>query len=170
MRKLLGVTLLLAVGAALAEETGIEKVDCTQMKTYKQRTECLAKQGKTEVDLAKEHGGNDNSPRLLEEVEKLQADRKAEEELTKKRLAKVKDLFSPWDGSSPTIVRATKKVMNDPKSFEHVETNYIVQKDGEVKITMRFRGKNAFGGLVMQTVVGTIDIDTGKLIKFGVQK
>lgn len=170
MRKLLGAALLFIVSAALAENIAIENADCTKMKTYKLRTECLSKQGKTEVDLAKEHGGDDNSPRLLEEVEKLQADRKAEEELTKKRLAKVKDLFSPWDGSSPAMVRATKKVMNDPKSFEHVETNYIVQKDGGVKITMRFRGKNAFGGLVMQTVVGIIDIDTGELTNFGLQR
>lgn len=166
MRKLLGVALLFIVSAALAENIAIENADCTKMKTYKLRTECLSKQGKTEVDLAKEHGGDDNSPRLLEEVEKLQADRKAGEELTKKRAEKVKDLFSPWDGSSFALVQATKNAMNDPKSFEHVETTHVVRNDGKIEVFMRFRGKNAFGGVVLQTVVGVINIDTGELEKF----
>lgn len=66
MRKLLGSALLLIVGAALAEIVTLENADCTKMKTYKLRTECLAAQGKTEAQLAKEHGVQDKSPRLLD--------------------------------------------------------------------------------------------------------
>lgn len=68
MRKLLGSALLLIVGAALAENIALENADCTKMKTYKLRTECLAAQGKTEAQSAREHGVLDNSPRLLDSV------------------------------------------------------------------------------------------------------
>lgn len=167
MNKWLYTVLLLVAGSAAAETAGLGNADCTKMKTYKLRTECLAKQGKTEDELAREHsGGSDNSPRLLDEVEKIQADRKAEEKLAKQRAEKVKDLFSPWDGSSFALVQATKNAMNDPKSFEHVETTHVVRNDGKIEVFMRFRGKNAFGGVVLQTVVGVINIDTGELEKF----
>ena len=167
MKKIIPFIFLLAASSTFAEGSKVENADCTKMKTYKLRTECLAKQGKTEDELAREHGGgSDNSPRLLDEVEKIQADRKAEEKLAKQRAEKVKDLFSPWDGSSFALVRATKNAMNDPKSFEHVETTHVVRNDGKIEVFMRFRGKNAFGGVVLQTVVGVINIDTGELEKF----
>lgn len=79
----------------------------------------------------------------------------------KDRLAKagpaVKCL-SAWDGSHPGMVRATKDMMNDPKSFEHVETRYI-DRGEEIDLVMTFTGKNAFGGTIKQIVSGTIDKD-----------
>ena len=65
MNKWLYTVLLLVAGSA-AETAGLENADCTKMKTYKLRTECLAAQGKTEAQLAKEHGVQDKSPRLLD--------------------------------------------------------------------------------------------------------
>ncbi len=48
--------------------------------------------------------------------------------------------------------------MNDPNSFEHVSTRY--SRDGDViSIETQFRGKNAFGAMVMQTVNATVDLD-----------
>ena len=66
MNKWLYTVLLLVAGSAAAETAGLENADCTKMKTYKLRTECLAAQGKTEAQLAKEHGVQDKSPRLLD--------------------------------------------------------------------------------------------------------
>lgn len=66
--------------------------------------------------------------------------------------------LSAWDGSHPGMVRATKDMMNDPKSFEHVETRYIDRGD-EIDLVMTFTGKNAFGGTIKQVVSETIDKD-----------
>lgn len=68
--------------------------------------------------------------------------------------------LSDWDGSHKGLVDATKALMNDPGSFNHVETRYSYTPGGnEVFLTMTFRGKNGFGGTVTQTVTGTIDRD-----------
>lgn len=66
MNKWLYTVLLLVAGSAAAETAGLENADCTKMKTYKLRTECLEAQGKTEAQLAREHGVQDNSQRLLD--------------------------------------------------------------------------------------------------------
>lgn len=65
--------------------------------------------------------------------------------------------FSTWDGSHPAVVAYTKKYMNDPKSFEHIETTYIDQ-NGDVTVYMKFRGANAFGGKVINSVTATVDL------------
>ena len=64
--------------------------------------------------------------------------------------------LSAWDGSHREFVRLVKKRMNDPDSFEHVETRVTpVQNDGKHVITMQFRGRNAFGGIVKNTAIGS---------------
>lgn len=60
------------------------------------------------------------------------------------------DCFSKWDGSHIELVREVKALMNDPGSFEHVETLYSLQGDKMI-LTMKFRGKNAFGGVITNT-------------------
>ena len=55
MNKWLYTVLLLVAGSAAAETAGLENADCTQMKTYKLREECLAAQGKTEEDLRQQN-------------------------------------------------------------------------------------------------------------------
>lgn len=70
MNKWLYTVLLLVAGSAAAETAGLENADCTKMKTYKLRTECLEAQGKTEAQSAREHGVQDDSPRLLDSVGK----------------------------------------------------------------------------------------------------
>lgn len=52
--------------------------------------------------------------------------------------------------------------MNDPDNFEHVKTLY--KDDGNVIIVyMTYRGRNAFGGVVINTVNCTSDIE-GKIL------
>ncbi len=78
----------------------------------------------------------------------------------------VESQFSAWDGSHNEFVRLVKENMNDPKSFEHVETKYLVlstqeQIDevgkgeiGDLYIYMKFRGTNAFGGKILSEAEG----------------
>ncbi|HYF84577.1 MAG TPA: hypothetical protein VEB00_16365 [Clostridia bacterium] len=70
--------------------------------------------------------------------------------------------FSAWDGSHKDLVKLIKDNMNDPKSFEHVETRYKDDGDG-ITVYMKFRGKNAFGGLVLNEVLAKADYKTNTI-------
>ena len=74
------------------------------------------------------------------------------------RVEQIDNQFSPWDGSHIKLTREIKKGMNDPDSFDHIETSF---KDlgNEIVIHESFRGKNSFGGLVINKVIATVDID-----------
>ena len=74
------------------------------------------------------------------------------------RVEQIDNQFSPWDGSHIKLTREIKKGMNDPDSFDHIETRF---KDlgNEIVVHESFRGKNAFGGLVINKVIATVDID-----------
>lgn len=74
------------------------------------------------------------------------------------REARIERAFSAWDGSHRQLVSFVKRTMNDPKSFEHVETRFS-DKGDHVYLVMQFRGKNAFGGTVSQTIAAKAAID-----------
>ncbi len=74
------------------------------------------------------------------------------------RVKRVKAQFSPWDGSHRTLESAIQKSMNDPDSYEHVETTYRDLGDSLI-VSTTFRGKNGFGGVVKNTVVAQVDLD-----------
>ena len=48
--------------------------------------------------------------------------------------------------------------MNDPDSYEHVETVYW-DRDDHLVVSTTFRGKNAFGGTVSNTVKAKVSLD-----------
>lgn len=77
---------------------------------------------------------------------------------------KIRKGFSGWNGSHRDFVMATKKVMNDPDSFEHVETVYKDNDDGTLRLMMTFRGKNMFGAKILSETIAVSDIETGKVI------
>jgi len=80
---------------------------------------------------------------------------KADWEIRKERLQKG---FSNWDGSHRGLTAVIKKSMNDPSSYEHVRTEYIDNEDHLI-VTTTFRGKNAFGGIVVNSVKAKTDLD-----------
>lgn len=85
-------------------------------------------------------------------VKKQHADldnQKAQSEKKKKDFEK--NCFSSWDGSNRELVKLVKANMNDKKSFEHEETTYTTLDDYAVVI-MKFRGKNALGNVVLNSV------------------
>lgn len=79
------------------------------------------------------------------------------------RVKKIQSQFSAWDGSHRTLERAIQKSMNDPDSYEHVETTYRDLGDSLI-VSTTFRGKNGFGGVVKNTVVAQVDLD-GNILK-----
>ena len=68
-----------------------------------------------------------------------------------------KNKFSPWDGHYIPLTKYIQKSMNDPDSYEHVSTTYFENKNSVV-ITTQFRGKNAFGGKVVNKVIAICDM------------
>lgn len=88
-------------------------------------------------------------------------ERKAKEEAeveAQKRKEMIERQFSQWDGVHIRLEETIKQSMNDPKSYEHVKTQYWDMKDHLI-VNMTFRGKNAFGGVVQNTVKAKVSID-----------
>lgn len=62
-----------------------------------------------------------------------------------------------WDNSYRPLVKLVKDNMNDPDSFQHVETKYWKSPKTFV-FKMIYRGKNVFGGVVTQKIRLEIDL------------
>jgi TM2 domain-containing membrane protein YozV len=77
---------------------------------------------------------------------------------TEQRREMIEDAFSAWDGSHIMLTQFIKDNMNDPKSYDHVETRY--RDDGDyITVQVKFRGKNAFGGVVLNTIIAKCSLD-----------
>ncbi|MCA9365020.1 MAG: hypothetical protein KC736_03955 [Candidatus Moranbacteria bacterium] len=96
-----------------------------------------------------------NAQEIKESTTEPEVKVETEEEKRKKM---IEDQFSVWDGSHIELTKIIKKSMNDPKSYEHVETTYTDMGDYLIVNTV-FRGKNAFGALVKNTVKAKVSLD-----------
>lgn len=76
------------------------------------------------------------------------------------REERIEEGFSAWDGSHRGLTQLIKQSMDDPESYEHVETVYWdLDKKGHLIVRTTFRGKNAFGGVVKNWVKAKCDLD-----------
>jgi len=88
------------------------------------------------------------------------AERAEEERAEAEERRKGFHCLSAWNGSHPRFVAGVKERLNDPRSFEHVETRVTpVNPDGQHVIEMEFRARNGFGALVLNTAYGTYSPD-----------
>ena len=73
--------------------------------------------------------------------------------------------FSGWDGSYRPLEKLIKASMNDDSSYKHVSTVYhlILNKDPHAIVKTTFRGTNAYGGMVKQTVAARVNVRTGEV-------
>jgi hypothetical protein len=72
---------------------------------------------------------------------------------------------SPWDGSVREVESYLKSALNDPSSYDHVESSVPVGEGDYWTVISSFRGKNAFGGLVLNTK--KFYIQGGRVVKTG---
>lgn len=74
--------------------------------------------------------------------------------------------FSGWDGSYRPLEKLIKENMNDDSSYKHVSTVYhlILGKDPHAIVKTTFRGTNAYGGIVKQTISARVDVRTGDVV------
>lgn len=106
----------------------------------------------------------DSRPEYIAELEAMkkkqeeEAERKKQEAEAEERKKKIEEQFSAWDGSHIKLSRLIKNSMNDPDSYEHVETKYWDMNDHLI-VNSTFRGKNAFGGVVKNTVKAKVSLD-----------
>jgi len=77
---------------------------------------------------------------------------------------KIEKQFSQWDGSHLKLAAKIKLSMNDPDSYSHVSTTYI-DKGTYLIVKTKFRGKNAFGGIVLQTMKAKVAIEDGSVLQ-----
>lgn len=75
--------------------------------------------------------------------------------------------MSSWDGSIFELEYAVKKLLNDPDSFEHVETSGSTKNGAKVK--MVFRAKNKLGNLVTNTAYADLNTEDGTVSNVRVQ-
>ena len=75
------------------------------------------------------------------------------------RKKEIQKCFSGWDGSHIELTKIIKSSMNDIDSYSHVKTVYY-DKDSVLLVETTFRGKNAFGGTIKQTISAMTDIET----------
>ncbi|RKH05530.1 transporter [Corallococcus sp. CA053C] len=87
--------------------------------------------------------------RIQPGLEKLQLQREAQKLMVEMRGPK--PVNSGWDGSVLEVKQYLRQVMNDPDSYEHVSTSAPVARDAYWIVKSSFRGKNAFGGKVLNT-------------------
>lgn len=98
-----------------------------------------------------------------EDIEMQSIRENMKKEFDKRNVNFEKNCISPWDGSHRELVNILKRGMNDPSSFEHEETRYKLFKDYAVVI-MSFRGKNAFGGTVLNSVTAKVNLEDCSVI------
>jgi len=84
-------------------------------------------------------------------------------EKEKRRKELIEPQFSAWDGSHRNLTELIKKAMNDPDSYEHVETVYWDKGDYLIVMT-KYRGKNAFGGKVLGMIKAKVALN-GNIIQ-----
>ena len=65
--------------------------------------------------------------------------------------------LSKWDGHHDGIEALIRRQLNDPGSMETYETRISPVSAGKRQIRVDFGAKNAFGGMVRRTGIGTVD-------------
>lgn len=74
------------------------------------------------------------------------------------RKEKIEGCFSAWDGAHRNLEKQVKAAMNDPDSYDHVETRYS-DKGDHLIVSTTFRGKNSFGGTVKNSIIAKTDLN-----------
>jgi len=109
------------------------------------------------------HPGNEEYIKATDFYAHRIAEENEKKRTTEERKKKLGLQFSVWDGSHRTLEKLIKATMNDPRSYEHVETVYWDMEEHLI-VRTTFRGKNIYGGVVPNWVKAKIDLD-GNIIE-----
>ena len=86
-------------------------------------------------------------------------------------LEEVEKQFDLWDGSHRALTDNIKSYLNDPSSYEHIETKYrfVLHTKKEspfIALTTLFTAKNGFGGRVKAMATAKADLESGEIRDF----
>jgi hypothetical protein len=87
-----------------------------------------------------------------------------EDQKSKTREKQLSHAFSAWSGAHKSLERMIINAMNDPDSYEHIETRYLDHGKTLFVIT-QYRGRNGFGGMVKSAVRARVDAIDGDVIE-----
>jgi hypothetical protein len=136
------------IGIIFIANNQVDKENVTK-KQEQEAFEKLPQHVKDSINLVKAQ--QDSLDNIKREADRLVNEQKNRKETVEKQ-------FSSWDGSHPGLTSIIKKSMNDPDSYEHVETRF--RDDGNsIFVITEFRGKNAFGGKVKNTISARVDFE-----------
>ena len=128
------------------------KMDAANLEERREQEE-RAKEKQAKKAQESKNNISQNSDTEVSEEQKLNAIKE-----------EIKKYFSSWDGSNLALTKFIKKNMNDPKSYKHVETSISILADGKnIFVIQSFRGKNAYGGVVLNRCKAKQNIKTGEL-------
>jgi hypothetical protein len=135
--------------AALSFMCGLAafSIVCSITQTDAERKEAVTQQEQAQKQPEKEPVAEEKEPEPVKV--------KSPGEL---RQEQIKAGFSSWDGSHRQLEELIKKNMNDPDSYKHDATEYT-DKGGYLIVSTRFRGKNAFGAMMLNTVKAKCGLD-----------
>lgn len=74
------------------------------------------------------------------------------------RDARVQRQFSSWDGSHPGVAKYIKQSLRDPKSFEHINTQFD-DRVVNLVVTTTYWYKDAAGQKVKGSITAKVDLD-----------
>lgn len=97
------------------------------------------------------------SARYREQI-KAKEEKQRKARITAARKERIESQFSAWNGAHRNLERLIKESMNDPDSFKHAETVYW-DKGDHLIVKTTFRGRNAFGGMVINSVTAKVNLD-----------
>lgn len=88
-----------------------------------------------------------------------------EEPLTPEQIAQkqISDQFN-YDGMHFTVAYMVQDNLNDPDSFEHIETVYEEKKD-HLLILMKYRASNVFNAKIKKEILVRVTKDTGTVLE-----
>lgn len=91
-------------------------------------------------------------------VAKLAETQKIHKENEMKKAKFEEECFTGMDGYNLPLVKYVKEHLHNPDSFEHVETKFIL-KDSYALVFMKYRAKNGFNALILNTITAKVDFD-----------
>ena len=94
----------------------------------------------------------------IKEKQKIAEEKNRQATVHKTRKERIESQFHFWDGSHNNLERYIKEHMHDPDSYDHVETVYW-DKGNYLIVKTKFRGKNAFGALILSTFEAKVTLD-----------
>ncbi len=78
---------------------------------------------------------------------------------------KIDAQFSKWDASHKNLVAMVERALNDPGSFEHIETKTMkgTNYPKTFIVRMDYSAKNVFGGRVRHYVIAEVTLEGGAI-------